>query len=168
MAGSCSAFPSEDRDGISIPVSRLAFFILDNRPGYRLHAARLLIGFYLLPGVVIAYPSGLLGRRFDDKRIAIFGMTLMVAGGALTASSYNYEIFLIGRLISGVGAVLLNVLLAKMVTDWFVGRELATALALLVSSWPVAIAWHASGSGRADFRLHQGMRGRQHGGDNRQ
>jgi predicted MFS family arabinose efflux permease len=128
----------------------------------------LLIGFYLLPGVVIAYPSGLLGRRFDDKRIAIFGMTLMVAGGALTASSYNYEIFLIGRLISGVGAVLLNVLLAKMVTDWFVGRELATALALLVSSWPVAIAWHASGSGRADFRLHQGMRGRQHGGDNRQ
>jgi MFS family permease len=99
----------------------------------------LLIGFYLLPGVVIVYPSGLLGRRLGDKRIAIFGMTLMVAGGALTASSYNYEIFLIGRLISGVGAVLLNMLLAKMVTDWFVGRELATALALLVSSWPVGI-----------------------------
>ena len=28
----------------------------------------LLIGFYLLPGIVIAYPSGLLGRRFGDKQ----------------------------------------------------------------------------------------------------
>jgi len=40
----------------------------------------LLIGFYLLPGVVIAYPSGLLGQRFGDKRIVILGMTLMVVG----------------------------------------------------------------------------------------
>jgi len=99
----------------------------------------LLIGFYLLPGVLIAYPSGLLGRRFGDKRIAVLGMTLMVVGGMLTASSHNYPIFLVGRLISGIGAVLLNVLLTKMVTDWFVGRELGTALALLVSSWPVGI-----------------------------
>jgi MFS family permease len=99
----------------------------------------LLIGFYLLPGVVIAYPSGLLGQRFGDKRIVVLGMTLMVVGGVLTASSHNYAIFLIGRLISGIGAVLLNVVLTKMVTDWFVGRELGTALALLVSSWPVGI-----------------------------
>ena len=42
-------------------------------------------------------------------------------------------------LISGIGAVLLNVLLTKMATDWFVGRELGTALALLVSSWPIGI-----------------------------
>ena len=35
----------------------------------------LLIGFYLLPGIVIAYPSGLLGRRFGDKQGAMLGMT---------------------------------------------------------------------------------------------
>ncbi len=99
----------------------------------------LLIGFYLLPGTVIAYPSGLLGRRFGDKDVAILGMTLMVVGGVLTGASHDYAIFLVGRLISGIGAVLLNVLLTKMATDWFVGRELGTALALLVSSWPVGI-----------------------------
>lgn len=99
----------------------------------------LLIGFYLLPGIVVAYPSGLLSQRFGDKRIAILGMTLMVVGGGLTATGHNYAIFLVGRLISGIGAVLLNVVLTKTVTDWFVGRELGTALALLVSSWPVGI-----------------------------
>jgi hypothetical protein len=40
-------------------------------------------------------------------------------------------------LIGGIGGVLSNVLLTKMATDWFVGREIGTALALLVSSWPL-------------------------------
>ena len=45
----------------------------------------LLIGLYFLPGIAIAYPGGLLGQYFGDKRIALFGMALMVAGGLLTA-----------------------------------------------------------------------------------
>jgi MFS family permease len=99
----------------------------------------LLIGLYLLPGVAIAYPGGLLGRHFGDKRIVIVGLALMIAGGLLTMSSNDYAGILAGRLISGVGAVLLNVLLTKMTTDWFIGREIGTALALLVSSWPIGI-----------------------------
>jgi cyanate permease len=34
----------------------------------------------------------------------------------------------------------LNVLMSKMVTDWFVGREIATAMGIFVNSWPVGIA----------------------------
>ena len=99
----------------------------------------LLIGLYLLPGIAIAYPGGVLGQRFGDKRIALLGMTLMVIGGLLTATTSGYSNFFAGRLTSGIGAVLLNVLLTKMTTDWFVGREIGTALALLVSSWPIGI-----------------------------
>jgi predicted MFS family arabinose efflux permease len=98
----------------------------------------LLIGLYLLPGIIVAYPGGLLGQYFGDKRIAVSGLVLMVAGGLLTASG-DYPVVLAGRLISGGGAVLLNVLLTKMTIDWFVGREIGTALAVLVSSWPVGI-----------------------------
>jgi MFS family permease len=97
-----------------------------------------LIGLYLLPGIVIAYPGGLLGQYFGDKRIALIGMMLMAAGGLLTVAE-DYLTVLAGRLTGGVGAVLLNVLLTKMTTDWFVGREMGTALALLVSSWPIGI-----------------------------
>jgi MFS family permease len=99
----------------------------------------LLIGLYLAPGIVIAYPGGLLGQHFGDRRIALIGMILMVAGGLLTATEH-YPVVLAGRLTSGAGAVLLNVLLTKMTTDWFLGREIGTALALLVSSWPIGIA----------------------------
>jgi MFS family permease len=99
----------------------------------------LLIGCYLLPGIAIAYPGGLFGQRFGDKRVAIVGLALMAVGGVLTGTSQAYAPFLVGRLIGGIGAVLLNVLLTKMATDWFVGREIGTAMALLVSSWPIGI-----------------------------
>ena len=32
-----------------------------------------LVGLYLLPGVVVAYPSGALGKRFGDARIVLIG-----------------------------------------------------------------------------------------------
>jgi hypothetical protein len=30
--------------------------------------------------------------------------------------------------------------MSKMIVDWFVGREIATAMAIFVNSWPVGIA----------------------------
>jgi predicted MFS family arabinose efflux permease len=43
-------------------------------------------------------------------------------------------------MLSGAGAVLLNVMVTKMVTDWFQGREIVSALGILVTSWPLGIA----------------------------
>jgi MFS family permease len=98
-----------------------------------------LIGLYMLPGVAIAVPGGMLGQRFGDKRTVLFGLALMALGGALGGGGGDYTAALAGRVVSGIGAVLVYVLLAKMATDWFAGRELSTALALLVMSWPVGM-----------------------------
>jgi predicted MFS family arabinose efflux permease len=43
------------------------------------------------------------------------------------------------RLASGCGAILLNVLVAKMIADWFADRGIVTAMAILVTSWPLGI-----------------------------
>ena len=40
----------------------------------------------------------------------------------------------------GTGAVLVNGLIAKMVTDWFAGREIVTALSISIASWPFGLA----------------------------
>ena len=45
-----------------------------------------------------------------------------------------------GRLIAGGGGVLLNVQMSKMVTDQFAGKEIATAMAIFVNSWPAGVA----------------------------
>jgi MFS family permease len=114
----------------------------------------LLLGIYMLPGVVISIPGGMLGSRFGDKTVVICGLLLMLAGGIVTAMTDHYGVALSGRLVSGIGAVLLNVLLSKMTSDWFAGREIVGAMAILVTSWPVGIGaalviepWLAAGQG---------------------
>jgi MFS family permease len=98
-----------------------------------------LIGLYLLPGVFIALPSGLLGVRFGDKRVVLFGLLLMASGGLGLALATTSMAANVARFLSGAGAVVLNVLLTKMVADWFDGKERLLAMAALVNAWPIGI-----------------------------
>jgi MFS family permease len=99
-----------------------------------------LISLYLAPGLAFALPGGEIGRRFGDKRVVLFGLTLMVVGGIVMAFAPTWQWQLVGRAVAGVGGVLLNVVMSKMVTDWFAGKEIATAMAIFVNSWPMGIA----------------------------
>jgi len=87
----------------------------------------LLISLYLAPGLVIALPGGEIGRRYGDKSAVLFGLALMVGGGLIMVFASAWPWQLVGRLLAGGGGVLLNVLMSKMVTDWFAGKEIATA-----------------------------------------
>ncbi len=107
-----------------------------------------LIGLYTLPGVVLALPGGMLGQRFGDKRMVLLGLLLMVAGGVLAGVAQDYPQLVAGRVLSGIGAILLNVLMSKMVTDWFAGREIVLAMAVFVNSFPIGIGIALLGLGR--------------------
>jgi len=103
-------------------------------------ALGVLIGLYMLPGVVIALPGGMLGQRFGAKRVVLAGLVLMALGGVITGFGASFTAVAAGRLVAGTGAVFLNVMLTKMIADWFAGREIVTAMAVLVSSWPLGLA----------------------------
>jgi predicted MFS family arabinose efflux permease len=100
----------------------------------------LLIGLHSLPGVAIAIPGGVVGQRLGAKRVVLIGLSLMTVGGVVTGFSQSLAAAAVGRTVVGIGAVLFNVLATKMITDWFSGREIATAMGALVSSWPLGIA----------------------------
>ena len=101
-------------------------------------------GLYMLPGAFFALPGGVLGQRFGERRMVLAGLALMVAGGALTAGAGGFGTAVAGRVVSGVGAVVMNILLAKMVADWFAGKELSTAMAVMLTSWPVGLGLAAA------------------------
>ena len=100
----------------------------------------LLIGLYLLPGVIIAWPGGAIGRALGDKRTVLLGCAVMFAGNVIMAFTDVWAAQVGGRLLTGVGGVVLNVITSKMVADWFAEREIATAMALFLNSWPFGIA----------------------------
>jgi MFS family permease len=104
----------------------------------------LLIGLYLLPGTVLALPGGLLGQRFGNRRVALWGLALMVIGGLVTASSHSLWPASAGRILSGAGGVLLNLILAKMTAEWFAGKEISTAMGVMLTSWPFGIGLGAA------------------------
>lgn len=99
----------------------------------------LLVGLYLSPGLFFALPGGAIGRYLGDKRAVLFGLALMTLGGAISAFGATWNEQLVGRVLAGTGGVILNVLMSKMVTDHFEGREIATAMAIFVNSWPCGI-----------------------------
>jgi MFS family permease len=99
-----------------------------------------LIGLYLAPGLVVAVPGGALAARVGEKRLIAAAMVAMALGALLAAVGGGWGAVLTGRIIAGVGGVVLNVVMTKMVVDWFAGRELSTAMAIYVNSWPAGIA----------------------------
>ena len=100
----------------------------------------LLIGLYFTPGVALSLPGGAIGQKFGDKTTVLAALLLMLAGGLAMILSDAWAGQIAGRLIGGAGGVLLTVQATKMVADWFVGKEIATAMAAYVVSWPAGIA----------------------------
>ena len=119
-------------------VASVAPFLVDE---FRIDYASVgtLIGLYLLPGIALALPGGYLGRRFGEKRIVLGGLALMAAGGVVSALGASYSMVVAGRFITGVGVVLQFVLMTKMLSDWFKGRELIFAMSLYLNGWPMGI-----------------------------
>ncbi|WP_375413425.1 CynX/NimT family MFS transporter [uncultured Bradyrhizobium sp.] len=114
--------------------------LLERDFGVSLADIGLLIGLYFTPGVALALPGGAIGRKFGDKATVLTALLSMLAGALAMALSSSWSTQIAGRLVAGAGGVMLNVQMTKMVTDWFAGREIATAMAIFVNSWPAGVA----------------------------
>jgi MFS family permease len=114
--------------------------LLGPKFGVSLADIGLLIGLYFTPGVALALPGGAIGQRFGDKATVLLALLLMLIGCLAMALSDSWGAQIAGRLVAGAGGVLLNVQMTKMVADWFAGKEIATAMAIFVNSWPAGVA----------------------------
>jgi len=99
-----------------------------------------LIGLYFAPGIAFALPGGVIGQKFGDKQTVLGALLLMLAGSVAMAFATSWNVQIAGRFVAGIGGVFLSVQLTKMLTDWFTDKEIATAMAIFVNSWPAGIA----------------------------
>ncbi len=100
----------------------------------------LLIGLFMAPGLFLALPAGFLGGYASDRVLAVTGLSAMAIGGFASGLAAESGLVGLGRMVAGAGFLLINLYFTKMVADWFVGREIATAMSILVTSWPIGIA----------------------------
>lgn len=108
--------------------------------GFNYRQTGTLVGLFMLSGIVLSFPAGLAGRFTSDRAMVTGGLLALAAGGLVSSLGSGFYLIGFGRIISGAGFVLGTLYFAKMIADWFTGRELATAMGILVMSWPVGIA----------------------------
>jgi len=88
-------------------------------------------------GMLVGIIAGMLGDRYGRKRLALGGLGLMAAGGALGAAVNGFAALLASRFIEGVGFILFAVpapaLMSALAGD---ARERAKALSLWSAYMP--------------------------------
>lgn len=99
-----------------------------------------MIGLFMAPGMFLALPAGYAGRHASDRLLCGLGLVALALGALVTAAAPGPQTIALGRLIAGGGGLFSLLYFTKMVADWFDGREMATAMSLLVMSWPFGIA----------------------------
>ncbi|HUZ62333.1 MAG TPA: MFS transporter [Acetobacteraceae bacterium] len=100
----------------------------------------LLLGGFMLPGIVVTVPAGLLARRVGDRRVIGGGLLLIVLGAAAASQVGSVLALLITRVLAGLGGPSVLMLLIKMTTDRYGGALLSTALATILAAWPAGLA----------------------------
>jgi len=93
----------------------------------------LLYSVYSLPNIVLPFVGGYILDYFGIKVGILLYNVLIISGQSLfTFGCYtdDYRLLIIGRGIFGIGAESLNVAQSMIVTTWFKGRELSTALGI--------------------------------------
>jgi MFS family permease len=100
----------------------------------------ILLGVFMIAGAFLSLPSGMIANRLGDRLTIQIGLLALVIGGTILGTGNTFQAALIGRIIGGIGAVFITVPAAKILTDWFVGKEAATAMSVLGVAWPVGIA----------------------------
>lgn len=115
-----------------IPALRGAFALTNLELG-------VLMGAIAVPAIVLSVPLGAALDRWSPRASGLAGLGAMLVGAATFALAPGYGWLLAGRLLFGIGGLLLNLLLARVLSVAFAGRELALAMGLFTGTYPASM-----------------------------
>ena len=102
-------------------------------------SAGLLMSLVVIPGIFLALPAGILINKHGFRQIGCISSILIAAGSIITASSSQFIIALLGRLIVGIGGCFLTIGAAVIIPQWFQPKEIGKAMGIYVAGVPIAV-----------------------------
>ena len=99
--------------------------------------AGLLMGLFALPALAIAIPSGFIVDRLGAKTVALSALVIMILGTLILGLNQNLLVAYFGRIISGIGASTLSIVLPQMLSQWFIRRELGLGMGVFNTAMPL-------------------------------
>ncbi len=120
-----------------------------------------LMGAIAVPAIFLSVPLGAAVDRWDPRRAGLAGLLTMLAGSVCFAAAPSFAALVAGRLLFGVGALAINLLLARLLSLAFAGRELAVAMGLFTGTYPasmiVLFSAHPALERALGWRLEMGL-----------
>ncbi len=99
----------------------------------------LLVGSIAIPAIFLSIPLGAAIDRWPPRAAGNIGLLIMLIGASLFAAAPSYTFLLIGRLLFGFGGLVMNLLLAQLLTEAFSGRQLALAMGIFMAVYPAGM-----------------------------
>ncbi len=115
-----------------IPTLRAAFSLSNLSIG-------LLMGGIAVPAIALSIPLGAALDRWPPRAAGLAGLAAMLVGAVMFAAASSYAWLLASRLLFGVGGLVMNLLLARLISVAFAGRELALAMGLFTAVYPASM-----------------------------
>ncbi|WP_238442376.1 CynX/NimT family MFS transporter [Desulfofalx alkaliphila] len=109
--------------------------------------AGILMGAYAIPGIFLPFLVAYLAIRFDIKKLIIVALLIMIGG--LTAFSFvgSFPLFILFRLMAGVGATVLVVLAPLLITMFFDRNRMGIGMGIFNMAVPLGTVLAANFSG---------------------
>lgn len=121
--------------------------------GLTLVESGLVATMFNIMGMAVGMLAGVLGERLGYKRLALGGLAVMAAGGALGAAALGFASLLFSRFVEGVGFVLFAVSAPTLMTAaaatprdraralglWSAYMPTGGTIALLAAPWLIAV-----------------------------
>ena len=98
-----------------------------------------LMGGIAAPAIVLSVPLGAALDRWPPRAAGLAGLGAMLVGAVAFVVAPGYGWLLAGRLVFGAGALLMNLLLARMISVAFSGREVALAMGLFTGTYATSM-----------------------------
>jgi predicted MFS family arabinose efflux permease len=102
-------------------------------------AIGVLVGAISVPAVLFSIPVGAAVDRWPARAAGNVALSLMGLGALIFALAPSYAALFIGRLLFGVGGLVINLLLARLVSTAFADRELALAMGIFNAVYPASM-----------------------------
>ncbi len=99
----------------------------------------LLMGAISAPAILLSIPLGLGVDRWRPRASGLAGLLLMGAGALAFAVAPSYAVLLLARLVFGVGGLMMNLLLARLISEAFHGKELSLAMGIFNAVYPASM-----------------------------
>jgi len=99
--------------------------------------AGLLMSLFTFPSIFLAILAGMLSDRLGSFKVGLISLILVIIGTLFFALSGAFPYACFGRIVAGAGAVTISIVAAKILSQWFLGREVGTAMGVYNTAMPV-------------------------------